>query len=129
MKRNTKVTYRVDVMHDSRTYVDLRDVISLMQAMLNDIRIKLDNSTMAFTISVLSSISKSAGLNDTDDFVDITNKKLYQIQKLVLGQEKQLQKLLKGSINDSDDYEIIETDLNFEEAEEEPEDNKTKKTS
>lgn len=134
-----KTTYRVDsTFNNERLYIDVRDDISLMQALTADSSLKLDAYTMTYLISMLRSIILTAE-NIPDETIKITSQSLYDLKKKILNEEKKKNKLAKKELNKAASGEVpaVETkslghveqelDILLEEEEEDFESEETEK--
>lgn len=97
-----KTTYRLDgTYNNDRLCIDVRDNLSLLQALTSDKQLHLDPYTMAYMISLNRSLLLTAE-NVEEDTIKITSNRLYQIKDAILNedkltkkQEKKQEKVLK----------------------------------
>lgn len=84
--------------NNERLYIDVRDDISLMQALTTDPTLKLDAYTMTYLISLLRSMILTSE-NIPDETIKITSQALYDLKKKILNEEKKKTKLAKKELN------------------------------
>lgn len=86
--------------NNERLYIDVRDDISLMQALTADSSLNLDAYTMTYLISLLRSMiltseNISGSENIPDETIRITSQDLYKLKDKILNEEKRKLKLSK----------------------------------
>ncbi len=82
-----KTIYRVDsILNNERLHIDIRDDISLLQALLADRNLKLDYYTMYFLISLRRSILTTYE-NVGEDIIKIPSNSLYKLKERILNDD------------------------------------------
>lgn len=121
---NTK--YRIDtVENNERLHVDVRDVISLLQGISADVKLKLDLKTMIYVQSIFSSMVATYEASSEDSTIIIKSSALKTLKTKVFKNVEQNIKtkeksLEKGKIDDST-AEPVEEIFEDSEADEESE--------
>lgn len=82
-----KTIYRVDsTLNNERLHIDIRDDISLLQALLTDINLKLDYYTMYFLISLRRSMLTTYE-NIGEDIIKIPSSSLYKLKEKIFNDD------------------------------------------
>ena len=86
--RKSKTTYRIDCTYNNdRLCIDVRDNLSLLQALASDQQLDLDPFTMAYMISLNRSLLITSE-NVSEDVIKITSESIYKLKDGILNEEK-----------------------------------------
>ena len=96
--RKNKTTYRIDCTYNNdRLCIDVRDNLSLLQALASDQQLMLDPFTMAYMISLNRSLLITSE-NVSEDTIKITSESIYKLKDGILNEEKKASKQEEKSL-------------------------------
>ncbi len=110
-KTKNKTLFRIDsVLNNERLYIDIRDDIALLQALITDKNLELDYYTMTFIISLRRSILMTYE-NIGEEVIKIPSNSLYKLRKTIITGDIEIG---KEYVYSSPDMALVEENLNEE---------------
>lgn len=117
-----KIKHRIDtVENNERLHLDARDVISLLQGLSTDLKLKLDTKTMMYVESLFRSLLTTYEALESETTLIINHSYLKRLKKKVYRMANKNIKLLEEAqeqSNNSVSALLVEENLDTEEAEE-----------